>query len=96
MGDKLKFFCKTVVFLLLLALILVPVQRVMARKSLSGTWDMTNKVAGFYNEEEDQFEVMFFGPSHAYAAFSPLVIWEETGVKSYVFSTQITSGLKAA
>ena len=88
MGDKLKFFCKTVVFLLLLALILVPVQRVMARKSLSGTWDMTNKVAGFYNEEEDQFEVMFFGPSHAYAAFSPLVIWEETGIKSYVFSTQ--------
>ena len=88
MGDKLKFFCKTVVFLLLLALILVPVQRVMARKSLSGTWDMTNKVAGFYNEEEDQCEVMFFGPSHAYAAFSPLVIWEETGIKSYVFSTQ--------
>lgn len=88
MGDKLKFFCKTVVFLLLLALILVPVQRVMARKSLSGTWDMTNKVAGFYNEAEDQFEVMFFGPSHAYAAFSPLVIWEETGIKSYVFSTQ--------
>ena len=88
MGDKLKFFCKTVVFLLLLALILVPVQRVMARKSLSGAWDMTNKVAGFYNEEEDQFEVMFFGPSHAYAAFSPLVIWEETGIKSYVFSTQ--------
>ena len=31
---------------------------------------------------------MFFGPSHAYAAFSPLVLWEETGVKSYVFSTQ--------
>ena len=88
MGDKLKFFCKTVVFLLLLALILVPVQRVMARKSLSGTWDMTNKVAGFYNEEEDQFEVMFFGPSHAYAAFSPLAIWEETGIRSYVFATQ--------
>lgn len=88
MGDKLKFFCKTVVFLLLLALILVPVQRVMARKSLYGTWDMTNKVAGFYNEEEYQFEVIFFGPSHAYAAFSPLVIWEETGIKSYVFSTQ--------
>ena len=88
MGDKLKFFRKTVLFLLLLGLILWPVQRVMARKSLSGAWDMTNKIAGFYNEEEDQFEVMFFGPSHAYAAFSPLVIWEETGVKSYVFATQ--------
>ena len=88
MGDKLKFFCKTVLFLLLLGLILYPVQKVLARKSLSGAWDMTNKIAGFYNEEEDQFEVMFFGPSHAYAAFSPLVIWEETGVKSYVFATQ--------
>lgn len=88
MKDKLKFFYKTLVFLILLGLILYPVQKVMVHKSLSGTWDMTNKVAGFYNEEEDQFEVMFFGPSHAYAAFSPLAIWEETGVKSYVFSTQ--------
>ena len=87
MGDKLKFFRKTVLFLLLLGLILYPVQRVMARKSLSGAWDMTNKIAGFYNEE-DRFEVMFFGPSHAYAFFSPLVIWEETGIKSYVFATQ--------
>lgn len=31
---------------------------------------------------------MFFGPSHAYAAFSPLAIWEETGIRSYVFATQ--------
>ena len=88
MKDKRKFFYKTLAFLALLGLILYPVQRVMARKSLSGAWDMTNKVGGFYNEEPDQFEVMFFGPSHAYAAFSPLVIWEETGVKSYVFATQ--------
>ena len=88
MGDKLKFFVKTVLFLALLGLCLVPVSRVMARKSLEGAWDMTNKVGGFYNEEEGQFEVMFFGPSHAYAAFSPLAIWEETGIRSYVFATQ--------
>ena len=87
MGDKLKFLRKTALFLLLLGLILYPVQKVMARKSLSGAWDMTNKIAGFYNEE-DRFEVMFFGSSHAYASFSPLVIWEETGIKSYVFATQ--------
>lgn len=87
MGDKLKFLCRSVLFLLLLGLILYPVQKVMARKSLSGPWDMTNKIAGFCNEE-DQFEVMFFGPSHAYAFFSPLVIWEETGIKSYVLATQ--------
>lgn len=87
MKDTQKFFVKTVAFLVLLGLILYPVQKVMARKSLDRPWDMTNKVGGFYNEE-DQFEVMYFGPSHAYAAFSPLAIWEETGVKSYVLATQ--------
>ena len=86
--KKTKFFFSALAFLVLLALILIPVQRILARKSLYGAWDMTNKIAGFYNEEEDQFQVMFFGPSHAYAAFSPLAIWEETGVKSYVFATQ--------
>ena len=87
MKDTQKFFVKTVAFLVLLGLILYPVQKVMARKSLDRPWDMTNKVGGFYNEE-DRFEVMYFGPSHAYAAFSPLAIWEETGIKSYVFATQ--------
>lgn len=62
--------------------------RVLVRKSLFGAWDMTSKIAGFYNEPEDSFEVMFFGSSHAYAAFSPLELWHETGVKSYVFATQ--------
>ena len=86
--KKTKFFVSALAFLVLLTLILIPIQNILARKSLAGAWDMTNKIGGFYNEEEDQFEVMFFGPSHAYAAFSPLEIWDEIGVKSYVFATQ--------
>ena len=62
--------------------------RVLIRKSLSGAWDMTNKIAGFYNEPAGEFEVMFFGGSHAYADFVPLELWHETGIKSYVFATQ--------
>lgn len=62
--------------------------RVLVRKSLFGAWDMTNKIAGFYNEPADEFDIMFFGSSHAYAAFSPLELWHETGVKGYVFATQ--------
>ena len=88
MNDKLKFLGKTLIFLVLLGLCLLPLNRVLERKSLAPPWDMTNKVSGFYNEKENQFEVMFFGPSHAYAAFSPLEIWAETGIKSYVFATQ--------
>lgn len=88
MKKNARFFASALAFLALLGAVLVPIQSVMARKSLDGPWDMTNKVGGFYNEKENQFEVMFFGPSHAYAAFSPLAIWEEAGIKSYVFATQ--------
>lgn len=88
MKKTSSFFLKAVIFLVILALLLAPLQELFARKSLTGAWDMTNKISGFYNEPEDEFEVMFFGSSHAYAAFSPLALWEETGVKSYVFATQ--------
>ena len=86
--KKLRFFCSALAFLALLTLILIPLSRLLARKSLALPWNTTTKISGFYNEEQNQFEVMFFGSSHAYAAFSPLELWEETGVKSYVFATQ--------
>lgn len=86
--KNLRFFCSALAFLALLTLILVPLSRLLARKSLALPWNTTTKISGFYNEEQDQFEVMFFGSSHAYAAFTPLELWEETGVKSYVFATQ--------
>lgn len=49
---------------------------------------MTVKIGGFFNEPEHTFDVMFFGSSHAYATFSPLRLWENTGVKSYILATQ--------
>lgn len=88
MKKTTKFLCSALAFLALLIAILIPLQRIFARKSLALPWDTTTKISGFYNEEPDQFEVMFFGSSHSYAAFSPLELWEETGVKSYVFATQ--------
>lgn len=88
MKKKIVFFARAAVFLLLFGLLFAPLKELVCRKSLTGAWDMTNKVGGFYNEPEGEFEVMFFGSSHAYAAFSPLRLWEGTGVKSYVFATQ--------
>lgn len=84
-----RFLCAAVVFCLLFAAVFFPVQEIFARKSLLQPWDMTRKVAGFYNEPEDSFSVMYFGSSHAYASFSPLAIWQETGVTGYVFATQL-------
>lgn len=88
MKKNRSFLIRAILFLTLLTLILAPLQTVFARKSLTEPFDMTNKIGGFFNETEDEFEVMFFGSSHAYAAFSPLAVWEETGVKSYVLATQ--------
>ncbi len=89
MSKNKKFLLQGLLFCVLFVLTFFPIQEVFARKSLEKPWDMTNKISGFYNEPEDEFAVMYFGSSHAYASFSPLEIWSETGVKSYVFATQM-------
>ena len=88
MKKTIRFFLSAVIFLVILSFLLAPLQQLFVRKSLEGVWDMTNKVGGFYNEPEQEFDVMFFGSSHAYASVSPLRLWGNTGVKSYVFATQ--------
>lgn len=89
MSKNKKFFLQAVAFCLIFAATFFPIQEVFARKSLEKPWDMTNKISGFYNEPEDEFAVMYFGSSHAYASFSPLEVWKQTGIKSYVFATQM-------
>lgn len=88
MSRTAKQILSVLLFAALVLALLFLCDRIFLRKSLLGAWDMTNKIGGFYNEPEDEFEVMFFGSSHAYAAFSPLELWHETGIKSYVFATQ--------
>lgn len=89
MTSTKKFFLSVVAFGLLFLLTVGPVTWVFARKSLAGPWDMTNKIGGFYNEPRGEFSVMFFGSSHIYASLSPLELWHNTGIKSYVFATQL-------
>lgn len=88
MSTAAKRALSVLLFLLLLAVLLGFLNRVFIRKSLTPPWDMTNKISGFYNEPPEEFPVMFFGSSHAYASISPLELWHETGIKSYVFATQ--------
>lgn len=57
-------------------------------KSLKGPWDMTVKVLGFYNQEEEVNDIVFCGPSHIYCSVDPVLFGELTGMSSYVFSTQ--------
>lgn len=62
--------------------------RILSRKETEGWWNVTAKIDGFYNSPKNEYDVIFFGSSNTYCSFNPLVIWEKTGVKSYVFATQ--------
>ena len=89
MTSNRRFFLSAAAFCLIFLLTVGPVTWVFARKSLNGPWDMSNKIGGFYNEPRGEFSVMFFSSSHIYASLSPLELWHDNGVKSYVFATQL-------
>ena len=86
--QTIKRIAGTIGFVLIFLLILSGASDLLMHKQIEGRWNMTAKVVGFYNEEPDSFDVMFFGSSHMYCSVDPAVFYEETGLKSYVFATQ--------
>lgn len=86
--KTMKRIAGTIAFVLIFLLLLSEVSDLVMHKQIEGRWNMTAKVAGFYNEEPDSFDVLFFGSSHMYCSVDPTVFYEETGRNSYVFATQ--------
>ncbi len=86
--KNIRRFIGVTVFLLIFAVLFLLSDRVLCRKELTGWWNVTAKIDGFYNSPEEEYDVIYFGSSNTYCSFNPLVIWEKTGVKSYVFATQ--------
>lgn len=77
-----------IAFLLIFACLFSAMDRILCRKETEGWWNVTAKIDGFYNSPRNEYDVMYFGSSNTYCSFNPLVVWEKTGVKSYVFATQ--------
>lgn len=86
--KKIKTILKPVIFVIIFALIFSYLTELFSRKTLTGDWNHTTKISGFYNEKENEFDIIYFGSSNTYCSFNPLVIYEETGLKSYVFASQ--------
>lgn len=84
----MKNFIKAIAFVLIFMVLFSGAQTLLSRKETEGWWNTTAKIDGFYNSEKNEYDAMFFGSSNAYCSFNPLVIWKETGNKSYVFATQ--------
>lgn len=80
----MKNFIKSIVFILIFFIILGFISKIFVLKGNTYGSD----VISFYQLEKNSLDVIFFGSSHSYASFSPDIIEEKTGMKSYNFATQ--------
>lgn len=81
---------RRLLFLVVLGAILLDIWGILARKTVYGTENdpLLLKVGGFWNEPEDSMDVVAAGSSHLYCAMSPVVLYQQTGLRSYVLGTQ--------
>ena len=86
---KLKRIIGIIAYTLVFFLFFTGFSKALMHKQIEGRWNMTQKVAGFYNEDPNSFDVLFFGSSHIYCSVDPALFKEETGLDSYVFATQL-------
>lgn len=76
MKNTIKSVLSAAVFLVLLVSLLAAVSSVLEHKG------SREKIKPFFNRAE-QFDVLFFGDSHAYSAIYPMELWENYGIASY-------------
>lgn len=82
--HHIGFWCKGVVFLVLLAACLGMVNRILVPKySFSNIWSTTNTYLGFYDMEKESVDVLFLGNSHSASSFSPQELYNSYGITSY-------------
>lgn len=80
-----KEIVRSALFVLILLCMLLGLSLILDRKTAC---HYTRAVNGFFNEEPESMDVIFYGASNTYCSMSPLILWDETGLRSYVLSTQ--------
>lgn len=76
---------KSIVFILILALLLLGLSYMMAPKDNTKESGIINPNAtGFYFEPQNSIDVVVVGNSDAYSGFSPMELWNSFGYTSYV------------
>ena len=84
---KFGVICRRIIFLLLLIITVLYMCAVFEMKTLDGPWNYTTKIHGFANEPENTFDIIGVGSSHLYCTFTPVHLYEQTGLRSYILST---------
>lgn len=88
MKTKPAVFLRRTLLVLLALVVFFTLSEVFLRKTLGGAWNYTLKVGGFFNEPEHSLDLLAFGSSHMYCTLSPVSLYEQTGLRSYVLATQ--------
>ena len=84
MGKHKKYAVKLAAFLMLLAISLGAVNRLLIPKYYyNSDWPTTSTYLDFYNLDKNSVDVLFLGSSHCAAAFSPVELYREYGIRSY-------------
>lgn len=85
MKDKIKKIVKPICFLIGLFIVLKICSWIIHPKAnVYNSNAVENKTESFMLEKENSLDVIFLGDSESYANFSPLQIWNESGITSYV------------
>lgn len=89
MKKLLPSLARGLVFCLLAALLLGYAGLVLNRRTVTGPWDYTRMIGGFFrNEPENSYDILAFGSSHMYCTLDPEALEQQTGLRSYVLATQ--------
>lgn len=83
--SKKKTAVRVIVSLLMVLLVLYLLQRLLMPKYMSGVVEGA-MVAEYYDEKKDH-DVIFIGDCELYENISPMILWEEYGINSYIRGT---------
>lgn len=85
MKNKIRKIVKPICFLLGLFMVLkISSWIIQPKANVYNSNAVENKTESFMLEKKNSLDVIFLGDSESYANFSPLHIWNESGITSYV------------
>ena len=83
MSKRKTIIRNSIITLVILGVLLYLLQRLLMPKYTSDVVE-GNLVAEYYKEENKEFDVIFVGDCEVYENFSPVTLWEEYGINSYI------------
>lgn len=86
--NKCKQALRCICFLVIAGVIFAGLTNVFERKTITGVWNYTAKVNGYFNAQPDTIDVVCFGSSHMYCSINPIVLEKKYGISAYVLATQ--------